>query len=153
MQVLNDDKLPKEAEAIQAMWQRELGVRVTIEPFEQKTWLQNQQTLTHTLGLMGWTVDFPDPITFLDLFKTAGGNNWTGWSSKAYDALLEQAANTANPAARFAYLQRAESLLLEEAPVAPVVFGARSYLIHGAVKNWEPAPLGLHRYQLIRLEK
>ena len=44
-------------------------------------------------------------------------------------------------------------LLLSEAPIAPLVFGARTYTIHPAVKNWEPAPLGIHRYQLIRLEK
>lgn len=106
IQVLNDDKLPRTAEAIQAMWLRELGVKVTIDPFEQKTWIQNQQTLTHTIALMGWTADFPDPITFLDVFKSDGGNNWTGWKSKDYDALLEQAASTADPAARFALLQK-----------------------------------------------
>lgn len=88
------------------MWLRELGVKVTIDPFEQKTWIQNQQTLTHTIALMGWTADFPDPITFLDVFKSDGGNNWTGWKSKDYDALLEQAASTADPAARFALLQK-----------------------------------------------
>jgi oligopeptide transport system substrate-binding protein len=44
-------------------------------------------------------------------------------------------------------------LLLAEAPIAPLVFGARTYTIHPAVKHWAPAPLGLHRYQLIRLEK
>jgi oligopeptide transport system substrate-binding protein len=153
IQVLNDDKLPRTAEAIQAMWLRELGVQVTIEPFEQKTWIQNQQTLAHTVALIGWTADFPDPITFLDLFRSGGGNNWTGWSSTAYDALLDQAGATADPAARFALLQKAETLLLAEAPIAPLVFGARTYTIHPAVKHWAPAPLGLHRYQLIRLEK
>ena len=153
IQVLNDDKLPRTAEAIQAMWLRELGIKVTIEPFEQKTWIQNQQTLAHTMALMGWTADFPDPITFLDVFKSGGGNNWTGWASKDYDALLDQAAGTADPASRFALLQKAEALLLTEAPIAPLIFGAKTYLIHPAVKNWEPAPLGIHRYQLIRLEK
>jgi oligopeptide transport system substrate-binding protein len=153
MQVLNDDKQPKVAEAIQAMWQRELGVRLTIEPLEQKTWIQNQQTLTHTLGLMGWTADFPDPITFLDLFKTGGGNNFTGWSNPSYDALLDQAANTADPAARFAVLQKAEALLLDQAAVAPLIHGAETKLIHPAVKNWEPSPLAIHRYQLIDLRE
>jgi oligopeptide transport system substrate-binding protein len=153
MQVLNDDKQPKVAEAIQAMWKRELGVTITIEPFEQKTWVQNQQTLAHTLAIMGWTADFPDPITFLDVFKKSGGNNWTGWSSPAYDALLERAANTADPTARFVLLREAETLLLADAAIAPFVYNASTYLIHPAVKNWESAPLGLHRYQLIRLER
>jgi len=151
LQVLNDDKMPRAAEAIQAMWARELGVQVTIEPYEQKTWIQNQQTLGHTLGLMGWTADFADPITFLNLFTSKSGNNWTGWKNPRYDALLDQAANTANPGARFLLLQQAEALLLEEAPVAPVVFGARTYLIHRAVQHWDASPVGLHRYQLVEL--
>ncbi|MDB6169608.1 MAG: extracellular solute-binding protein family 5 [Verrucomicrobia bacterium] len=151
VQVLNDDKTPKVAETIQAMWQRELGVHVTIEPYEQKTWLQNQQTLSHTLGLLAWTADFADPITFLGIFLGGGGNNWTGWANPGYDALLEEASKTADPAARFALLRKAEALLLAEAPIAPVVYGARAYLIHPAVRNWEPSPLGIHRYQLIEL--
>ncbi|MDB6127295.1 MAG: oppA 1 [Verrucomicrobia bacterium] len=152
MQVLNDDKTPKMAETIQAMWQRELGVTTTIEPYEQKTWLQNQQTLTHTVGLLAWTADFADPVTFLGIFTTGNGNNWTGWGNPQYDALLDRAANTADPAARFSILQQAEALLLQEAPIAPVVFGARTYLIHPAVKNWQPSPVGVHRYQLVELK-
>ena len=60
IEVLNDIRQPKLAEAIQAMWQRELGVRISIEPYEQKTWLQNQQTMAHTLGTLGWVADFAD---------------------------------------------------------------------------------------------
>ena len=37
-------------------------------------------------------------------------------------------------------------------PVAPLYHGAHSYLIAPAVKGWEPALLGYHRYQLVRLE-
>lgn len=152
MQVLNDDKTPKVAETIQAMWQRELGVHITIEPYEQKTWLQNQQTLSHTLGMMAWTADFADPITFLGIFTAGNGNNWTGWGSPAYDRLLNQAEHTADAPARYALLRQAETLLLNEAPVAPVNYGARTYLIHPAVKNWAPSPLGIHRYQLVELK-
>ena len=152
VQVLNDENQPKIMEAIQAMWQRELGVRITIEPYEQKTWLQNQQTMTHTLGVMGWTGDFADPVTFLDVFRTGKGQNWTGWGNADYDHLLDEAAHTVDQPARFELFQRAEALLLEAAPAAPLVFRARTYLINPAVKNWEPSPLGLHRFQLIRLE-
>lgn len=153
IQVLNDDKSPRLAETMQAFWLRELGVKITIEPYEQKTWVQNQQTLSHRIALMGWTADFPDPVTFLDVFRGGGGNNWTGWANKDYDAFLDQAANTADPAARFALMKKAEAVLLEDAGVGAVFFNTRAYLIHPAVKNWEPSPLGLHRYQLIRLEK
>jgi oligopeptide transport system substrate-binding protein len=152
IQVLNDANQPRIAEALQEMWARELGVHITIEPYEQKTWLQNQQTKTHTIGLMGWVADFADPVTFLSLMQTDNGNNWTGWSNKTYDQLLEQAANTADPNARFEIFQRAEALMLEDAPIAPLINRARTYLIRPEVKNWDPAPLGFHRFQRVQLD-
>ena len=152
LEVLNDDKTPKVGEAIQAMWEKELGVHITLEPYEQKTMLQNQQTLNFTIALQGWSADFADPVTFLGTFTTGNGNNWTGWGSKEYDRLLDQASLTADPIARFALLQQAETLLLAESPVTPLMFGSRSYLIHPAVKNWQPSPLGVHRYQVVELQ-
>lgn len=152
VQVLNDSNLPRCMEAIQAMWQRELGVRSTIEPLEQKTWVQNQQTKSHTIGLMGWVGDFADPLTFLGLFVTDGGNNWTNWSNQEYDQLIAQTKQTSDPLARFEIFHQAEALLLESAPIAPLSFGARTYLLHPAVRNWEPSPLGFHRFQAVRLE-
>jgi len=151
--VRNDAAMPKVAEVIQAMWQRELGVSIIIETSEQKTWVETQNTLRHTIAIRGWTGDFPDPTNFLDAFRTGHGSNSSGWSNPAYDRLLDQAANTLDPAARFAVLREAETLLLDEPGLAPLYFGARTYLIHPAVKNWDPAPMGIHRYQLIRLEK
>lgn len=153
VQVLNDANQPRLVEAIQAMWQRELGVKISIEPFEQKTWLQNQQSMAHTLSTASWYGDFADPVTFLAILTSGNGNNWTGWSNREYDALLDRAANTADPRARFETLQKAEALMLESAPIVPLFHRAKNYLIHPAVKNWEPSPLGLHRYQLIQLAK
>lgn len=152
LQTGNDDIYPKVAETIQAMWQRELGVRIAIEPLEVKTLLQNAQTLAYTISFLGWGADYADPSTFLDILRTGSGNNHTGWGSKDYDGLLDQAANTANPQSRFQTLQSAEALLLEAAPITPYIHVARAYLIHPAVKNWLPAPLSYHRYQLVRLE-
>ena len=153
VQVLNDNNQPRIMEAIQAMWQRELGVRATIEPYEQKIWLQNQQNKAHMIATLMWNGDFADAVTFLDILTTGNGNNWTGWGSADYDHLLDQAANTADAQQRLELLQKAETLMLDAAPVAPLFYKAKSYLIHPVVKNWEPSPLGLHRYQLIRLEK
>jgi len=152
MQVWNDDTIPKVAEVIQAMWLHELGVRITIEPLELKTLIQNQQTLAYTLGTMGWSAGYAHPSTFLDNLRTSHSGNWTGWGRKDYDGLLDQAAHTADPQSRFQTLQRAEALLLEAAPITPCIHVAQAYLIHPAVKNWLPAPLSYRRYHLVWLE-
>ena len=152
LQVRNDEYQPRLAEVLQAQWKKELGVTITITPLEQKTWVQNQQTLNYTLSGAGWIGDFVDPVTFLDLFVSSGGNNWTGWASPAYDELIRHAATTADPGARLELFQQAEAILLEQAPVAPVYFGVRAYLIHPAVRGWEPSLLGLHQYKKIYLQ-
>lgn len=151
LQVRNDEHQPRVAEVLQAQWLKELGVKLTITPLEQKTWVQNQQTLNYTLSGAGWIGDFVDPVTFLDLFVSGGGNNWTGWADSAYDALIRRAAATPDPAARLEFFQQAEALLLEQAPIAPVFFGTRAYLIHPAVHGWEPSLLGLHQYKKVSL--
>ncbi|MEI6106448.1 MAG: peptide ABC transporter substrate-binding protein [Opitutae bacterium] len=152
LQVRNDEIQPKMVEAVQAMWQQELGVRISIAQLEQKVSIQNQTTLNFTIGSNGWVADFADPVTFLDLFVSGGGNNWTGWGNPAYDQLITAAGQTIDPTERYELFQQAEALLLEEAPVIPLVFGARNYLIDPAVRGWEPAALGMYQYKKIYLQ-
>jgi oligopeptide transport system substrate-binding protein len=153
LQVRNDELQPTVAEALQAMWQRHLGVHVEIAPMEQKTWLQNQRTLNYTLSTYSWIADFPDPLTFLGNFTSSNGNNWTGWNDPVYDALIARAATMSDAAERRDFFQQAEALLLEAAPVTPLYHGAQTYLIAPAVQNWYPASLGSRRYQLLRLKE
>ncbi len=152
VQVRNDELQPKIIEAVQAMWEHELGVHFRIALLEQKVSLQNQADLNYTVGVNGWVADFADPVTFLDLFVTDGGNNWTGWGDPAYDQLIAQAARTLDGAQRYEFFQEAEARLLEQAPIIPLVFGARNYLIDQAVHGWEPAPIGIYQYKKVYLQ-
>jgi oligopeptide transport system substrate-binding protein len=151
VQARNDGVQPPVMEAIQAMWAQELGIHATLVSLEQKTWIQNQQTLNYAVSTAGWAGDFLDPVTFLDLFVTGGGNNWTGWGEETYDGLIQEAARTIDPAARLGVFQRAEAYLLDRGPVVPLYYGAHTYLIAPAVKGWVPALLGYHRYARVRL--
>jgi oligopeptide transport system substrate-binding protein len=152
VQVRNDELHSKVMEVIQAMWQRELGITITLAPVEQKIWVRNQQALDYAISTARWVGDFVDPVTFLDMFVPGGSNNWTGWSDADYARLIATAAETADPIQRFARLQEAEARLLEASPIAPVFFGVRSYLIHPAVRGWEPALLGFRQYKKVYLQ-
>jgi len=151
--VRNDELQSQVVEAIQAMWERALGVHVTLTTLEQKSWLQAQQTLRYQISMAAWAGDFLDPVTFLDLFVTGGGNNWTGWKDATYDGWIAAAATAPSPERRNEDFQQAEARLLLAAPVTPLYFGAQTYLIDPAVHGWEPALLGFRRYGLVRLGK
>lgn len=139
-------------EAIQEMWRKELGVESSLASMDQRVYIDAMQTLNFEVLRSRWVGDYNDPATFTDLFTSTSGNNNTGWKNPAYDTLIAEASKELDTPKRFALLQRAEAIVLDEAPVAPVIYGARTYLISPHVKGWVPALLGVHRYQTVRLE-
>ncbi len=150
--LMNTDAVNKSVlEAVQDMWKRELGVDVALVSQDFRVYLDNMKGLRYDIARARWVGDYNDPNTYLDMFVTNGGNNQTGWSSPAYDELIARAARTADREARFALFQQAEALLLAEAPIAPVFFGARVHLLHPDVLDWHPSLLGVRRYQTLRI--
>jgi oligopeptide transport system substrate-binding protein len=99
-----------------------------------------------------WIGDYNDPNSFLNLWVTGGGNNMTGWSNPEYDRLIAEAAQTGDQAARFTAFQRAEAILLEEAPILPIYYYTHGFLIRPNVKGWHPTILDHHPYKHVWLE-
>ena len=152
VQIKNDDVHRTLLEAIQQMWQRELGVKLTLVALEQKTWIQNQSSQAYTISSARWVGDYVDADTFLSLWLTGGGNNWTGWGNADYDRLVTEAARTLDAAKRHTLQQQAEAILLDEGPIVPIYHGARVFLLNPDVKGWTPNLLGSHRYQFLHLK-
>ncbi len=151
--LMNTDAVNKTIlEAIQAMWKRELGIYVALVSQDFRVYLDAMKGLRYDIARARWVGDYTDPNTYLDMYVTGGGNNQTGWASPAYDALIARAAATGDPAARMAAFQAAEALLLAEAPIAPVLFGARVHLLHPDVQGWQPSLLGVRRYQTLSIK-
>lgn len=108
---------------IQGALQRELGIQMLLQPQEWTVYLALQGALDYDLCRSSWVADYNDPNTFLNMFVTGDGNNRTGWSQPAYDALIASAAAEPEPARRFEFFQKAERILVvEEAAVCPLYF-------------------------------
>lgn len=148
----NSEILRLVAEAIQQMWSRELGLQVRIVNQEYKVVMAARRAGDFQILLSSWTADYLDATTFLDLWRSDSGNNYTGWSDPAYDALSDRANLTADPAARAALLAQAESLVLDAAPVVPIYFNTHVYLLHPSVKGWQPTPMDHSDYRYVWLE-
>ena len=111
----------KIAVEFQAMLKEHLGIQMELRPVEWKTYLSEMSRLNYDVIRGSWVGDYQDPTTFLDCFLADSGNNRTGWKNPRYDALLDQAAGTADPAGRAALLKEAETLLCrDEVPILPV---------------------------------
>ena len=140
------------AEAIQEMWRRELGIEVKMVNQEFKVVLAERRAGRFQILLSDWVGDYLDATTFLDLWRSDSGNNHTGWANSEYDALLFTAARNPDPVARAQQLQRAETIMLNAAPVAPIYFNTHVFLLHPAVKGWNSTLLDHHPYKHVWLE-
>ncbi len=149
----NSEILRLVAEAIQQMWRRDLGLDIRLVNQEFKVVFASRRTGDYQILLGSWTADYLDATTFLDLWRSDSGNNHTGWADPAYDALSDQANRLADPAARGAVLTAAEALVLEAAPIIPIYFNTHVYLLHPAVRGWQPTPMDHSDYRYVWLEK
>lgn len=123
------------AEAVQQMWKQNLGVSVAIENQEWKVYLKNLQQMNFQMARLGWVGDYADPYTFLELLKSANGNNHSGWGDPRYDALLHQANTTLDGDRRFELLREAETLAMAQVPMIPLYVYTRSEM-------WKPYLMG-----------
>lgn len=108
---------------IQGALQRELGIRMLLQPQEWTVYLALQGALDYDLCRSSWVADYNDPNTFLNMFVTGDGNNRTGWSNAGYDALISAAAAEPDRDKRFECFRKAERILVvDEAAVCPLYF-------------------------------
>ena len=149
----DSDSGRREAESLQAMWSKNLGINVRIIQRKWTTYLQKQYDADFDLCVGGWIGDYLDPTTFLEMWTQGNGNNNTGWSSKKFEALLRKAENTAEVSTRMATLAEAETILLEDTPVMPIYWYTTNYLIRPEVKNWNPLLLNNHPFKFVSIEE
>lgn len=146
------DDHQKIALAIQQMWKKNLNINITLHNQEWKVFLNNQNLKNYQIARMGWIGDYPDPNTFLSVFVSDGGNNRTGWSNKHYDNYVALASKTESRAERYEYFQKAEAILLDEAPILPIYHYTVNYLLSSSVKGFYPNLMDYHPYKYMYLE-
>lgn len=141
------------AEAIQDMWSKNLGIKVTLANQEWKVYQRTMQDLQYDIARYGWIGDYLDPMTFMDMFVTNGGNNQTGWSNAQYDKDIETAKASSDNKVRMDAMHDAEKVLMNEMPVMPIYFYTNPYVAKPYVKNVIMFPLGFIDFKYATVEK
>ena len=139
------------AETIQAMWLKELGIHVEIRACEWTAYKAAQQNGDYDMSSSSWSGDYLDPATFVELWRSGGGNNCTGWGSAACDAALAAARASGHAEERRNQLRQAEQLMLEAQPVIPLYWSERTYLKSPAVSGWHPLLLDNHPLDAVQV--
>jgi len=136
------DSNKSNAEAIQGMWKKNLGITCTLMSEEHGVYLDDRASLNYSVARASWVGDYMDPNTFLDLWVTGGGNNHSGWGNKSYDALIAKAKATVDPKVRMAALHAAEKILMTDMPIIPLYYYVGPVLLSKHIKNFYQSTLG-----------
>ncbi len=138
-----NDKHKAIGEALQNMWQEQLGVTVNLSNQDWNVFLESRKQGDYQIARNGWIADYNDPCSFLDMWYTGGGNNDAQYSNKDYDAKIDAAKATAVAEDRMKAFHEAEDILIEQDNVlAPVYFYTQPYMIKDDIEGMYYTPLG-----------
>lgn len=140
------------SQAVQAMWKTNLNITVNLEDLEYGVLLDRRKANNrqYTLAWRRWIGDYPDPVTFLELFTYASGKNY---NNPKFEELMEQARKTVNQEKRFAILREVEDVLMEDMPFILLYYMTNPLMIREGVVGFKKSPLGNIYYKNVDIQK
>lgn len=123
------------AEAIQDMLFKNIGVKIEIKTVQFKQRIELMDASDYDIVSAGWGPDYDDPMTYMDLWVSDNAHNTTNWSSPRYDELIAFAKTSPDATARAEAMFEAEKILLEEGTIIPIYFRNSAYALNPKVKG------------------
>ena len=138
---------------------RDLGIKCVVNEIEFGDHLKSVEEGSVAFFRMGWTVDYPDPDSFLyTLFHSSNigtGYNFSRMKNAALDELLDRARFETDMEKRIPIYHQAEELIVEEAPWVFLHFYSAHLLHQPQVRGIKLGPMGeaLMQYRHIWLSQ
>lgn len=130
-----------QAEAVQEMWRKELGVEIKLVNQEWQVFLESRKTGKYDIARGHWWGDYADPMTFLDMFLSTSGNNWPQWKNAEYDKLV-LASMAQSGKQRDESMYKANKLFMDDLPILPLFYPVDNAVIMPYVKGLERTAMG-----------
>jgi ABC-type oligopeptide transport system substrate-binding subunit len=109
-----------------------IGIDAVEEGIDSETYFTQLADGACTICRAGWFADYPTYDNFMyDLFHTDSldGNNY-GYSTPQFDELVDEAKQTTDPDEQASLFQEAESILLDDVGVIPIVWFRGDYVFN-----------------------
>ena len=147
-----------------------VGITMNLENQEWNTFLNTRKQGDFSVARNGWLADFNDPISFLDMWVTASGNNDVqfgkgdhknvaaysldltdlgyevnvvdGTWAETYDVIINLIKSCTDDATRYELMHRAEDMLMSTGCIVPLYFYTDLYMIDDSVHGFFSNPLG-----------
>lgn len=122
----------RETTFMQEQWKTNLGVNVQLQPMAFKARVNAMHSKDFDIVMAGWSPDYNDAMTFLDMFMTKNGNNDPQYANPAYDDLIKKAAKESDAVKRQDILIQAEKMIVQQdCPVFPIWYEVTNYTTSG----------------------
>ena len=131
--------------AVQADW-KEIGVQATLAQQETQIAYADYRARAFQVADASWVADYNDATSFLDMQRSFyGPQNYGDYNNPEYDRLMALADNEPDVIKRAALMAKAEHIMLEDAPVAPVYYLVNKNLVRPEITGWVNNLLDHHR--------
>ena len=143
----------KIALAVSSMWRDVLGVDVQLEKKEWQYFLDTRdQRSDWQVMRFAWYGDYNHASTFTNIFRSTDEQNLPRFNNPGYDSLLAAASRERDSVRQAELLAKAEALLLDEHPVAPLYFYVSKHLVAPRIGGFEHNALDRHPSRFLYLE-
>lgn len=148
----NSGDNPRVAVVVQENWKM-IGVECTLQGTETQIHYDNLRAKNFVAGDGGWVADYNDPRNYLYLLETrTGPQNYPGFNNPEFDELMRRQDNEPDLIKRAGILREAEQLMLDEAPVCPIVFGVSKNLIDPRIEGYADNLTDIHRARYFKIK-
>ncbi|MBS4166439.1 Oligopeptide-binding protein OppA [Neochlamydia sp. AcF65] len=122
----NTDTQRAIAQAVQQQWNHAFGFTIQLQKQEPEVFARTTDKGDYQIALNSWYARFSDPLSFLESFKVYNPA-FSQEEHTKYLGLLTFSSIENDKDQRRKYLEKAERLLMNAMPIAPLLFGSYTY--------------------------
>jgi len=140
--------------AVSSMWRDVLGIDVSIRKLEWQFFLASRDNRAEWQVMrFAWSGDYDHVSTFTNIFRSNDPQNLSRYANPAYDALLAEASNERGDQQRSAIMAAAETMLLDDYPIAPLYFYVSKHLVDPGISGFEDNVLDRHPSRFLSISR
>jgi oligopeptide transport system substrate-binding protein len=141
------------AQALQEQWSRVLGFKVKLQFQKYHMQMENILNGTYAITLSTWLAQYTEPMNILERFKYKKlKKNFPRFENEEYIQLLNQSFQE-DQEKRQAILLKAEKLLMEQMPIAPLFHFNFAIIKKPAVSGVEISPTGVVQFKHAKMKQ
>ncbi len=139
-----------DTQAFLEQWREVLGVEVQVRQTDRATLTADLDAGRLQLFNDGWSMDYPDPESVIDLkFHSESPLNDVRYDNADVDALIEAARVEQDVERRLQLYRDAEKILIDEAAWIPLYFPLSHFVVDPSVEGWFDPPLVMPRLRFV----